>query len=395
MIGINSEERAYLKYKPSLEYKAKIQSIVTEDAGYVPSSVVENLLNKKPSGLLGEISDALDINKMMQERIAKCLEDTNVNGITVEDYLKNAKDKNGDKELVRKFDKDNAMAINGTTQAECLPLLLEMEDELNFLSGNINKHFYNNEANLDHLEVAEEKDNARLDILVEKDKANAFDRTSMDAIGFDNVILEVTSRRLDNCKNLSKQLNGLLCTTVNTYYNGNVDDVVQKYGEAQISTLVSINDVNKISFRGTAKLAQEDTLRSSKLNSVGIKNNLQDMFARVGELKQQSNEILNWALSIDTDYDQNQYTQIVSDAFDQVEFINQEYEKATLEIFKQIKLDEIVKNDIVDTMQQKRFARQKIALLSDIIKEKESDTFDPQEFVDSRGLRNPGTMCSK
>jgi hypothetical protein len=395
MKGINSQERAYLKYKPSLKYDSKILSIVTEDAGYTPSSIVDNLLNKKPSGVLGEINELLDMNKMMQERLAKCLEDTNVNGITVSDYLKNARDKDGDKELVRQFNKDNARAINGTTQAECLPLLLEMEEELNYVSNNINKHFYNNEADTDHLETVEYKDDIRLDALVEKDKEGSLSNLDLDSIGFESVLLEIASRRVDNCRNFLKEINETLYSTVNTYYNDNIDSIVKTYGSTDITTLSVINDMNKVTFRSVSKLSEEDNLRNARLNSVDMKANLQEMLNRIGELKQQSHSILNFALSLDTDYDQNENTQIVSDAFDQVEFINEEYEKAILEVFKQIKLDELAKTDIIDTMKQKREARQKISLITDIIKEKESGTFNAELFVKSKGLRNAGTICSK
>lgn len=395
MVGINNKERDYIKYNPSLTYSKKILSFVSEDTSYTPSDTIVNLLDKKPSGLLGDIQSELDINKMLQERLTKCLQDTNINGTTVAEYMQQAKRKDGDKELVRKFDKDNALAINGTSQAECLPLLLEMEEELLFLQERINQHFYNNEINLDHLEYAEEKDELKMNTLIDKDKQGTFTRLDRDNLAIDNLLLEVVYRRTNNCKNMSKQMNELLCTTVNTYYNGNVEDIVHKYGEADVKTLEHINEVNKISFRQTTALSEEDKLRNKKLNAPTIKADIQDMFSRICELKQRSNAILDFALSIDTDYDQNAYTQIVSDAFDQVEFINESFDQAALELFKQIKLDEIVKNDIVDTMKAKREARQKIALISDIIKEKQSGTFNATEFVNSRGLRHQGTLCSK
>lgn len=395
MIGINQKERAYIKYKPSLTYSAKIMSMVEKETTYTPSESVASLLKNKPSGILGEIENELDIAKMMQERIAKCLEDSNVNGVSIADYLKNKKDPDGDKELTRKFEKDNAMAINGTSQAECLPLLLDSEQELESLSNLLNSHFYNNEVNKEHLEIAEEKDEAKMETTLKKDMSLGFTEQEYGKLQKDDFVLEICHRRLNNCKNLTKQINELLCTTVNTLYNGNVDDIVHKYGEAEIDVLDSINAINKIGFRRTAALGEEDKNRGNKLNNPAIKESMQSLFVRIGELKAQSDKILEWASSIDTDYDQNAYTQIVADAFDQVEYIQAEYEKAALEMFKQIRLDELVKIDIVSSLKEKRAIRQKIALISAIIEEKQSETFNPERFIQDFGLRNPGTMCSK
>lgn len=395
MIGINKKERDYIKYRPSLVYKKEILSLVEKTEAYTPDDSITNLLKTKPSGLLAEIDEASDIVEMMQERLEKCLEDTIVNDMTIKDYVSNATDDDGDKECIRVFDTSNALAINGTSQAECLPLLFDTKKELKSLSCFLNKYFYNNEANIEHLEHAEEKDEARITNLLNKDMANKLSESERTKLEKENFILEICHRRLNNCKNLTKQINELLCTTTNTLYNDCIDDVVCKYGEANIDVLESINDINKISFRKVAALCEEDKQRNKKLNSPSIKEDIQGLFVRIGELKAKSDKILEWATSIDTDYDQNNYTQIVTDAFDQVELIQAEFEKVALEVFKQIRLDEIVKNDIVDTLKEKKALRQKIALISSIIEEKKNGTFDSEELIKNLGLRNPGTMCSK
>lgn len=395
MPGLTKQEVLHLKYKPELGLRSHILSYVTVEPDYVPSDVVGNLLDKTPSGILGELSATIDMAQVLQNRIEKCLSDFSIEGTTFSDYVKALKDDNGDKELVRNFEKKNALALNGTSQAETYPLLYSMELELKDLQDNINDIFYNGSANMDHLDVAESKDKAKLQHLVESDIKGSINRTNHSKLETESVVLELTSRRMENCKNMLKDVNTLLCTTVNTYYNDNIDDIVHKYGEADSDVLSSINEINAISFRKSAQLAENDSTRNSKLNSNAIKKDLNQLFNRISTIKDNSNKTLEWALSIDTDYDQNAYTQIVADAFDQVEFANQEFEKATLEVFKQTKLDEVVRNDIVTSLQAKRYERQKYALISDILVEKKNGTFDPATFVNKRGLRNKGTVCSR
>lgn len=394
MAGLTRKEVSYLKYKPELGIRKKILSTVNMDESYIPLPALDRLLDKSPSGLLGEINDAIDMSKMLQERINKCMEDFSIEGQLFSSYVNELKSEDGDKEFVRSFEKKNALAINGTSQVDVYPLLYEAELELEQLKLYLSNKFYNTDSVEDLLE-ASELDVAKAEVVLKKDMNNTLTRADISKLDSDSSIIEITSRKLENCKNLMKQSNILLCSTVNTYYNGNVDDIVAKFGEADIEVLEVINQANIVSFRKSAMLCEQDATNNKKLNNPDIKDSLVSLLDRVMSIKDDSDKMLSWALAIDTDYDQNAYTQIVEDVFDKVEVARADYDKAILEVFKQIKLDDVVRNDIVSSLQAKRYERQKVALISDIIQEKKNGSFNAEAFVDDKGLRSQGTLCSR
>lgn len=394
---MNNKERSYIKYKPSLQYKSPILSVVERgEEGFNPSPSLQRLLERTPSGVLGEISDTIEDNKVLQKRLEKCLENDVIGGISFSDYAKNLKDKEGDKELVRDFEKQNANSLFGSTQAEVYPMLVEMEEELTTLGDFINQTFYSGGIDMDFLHVAEEKDKSNIDNLISMESSGAMSQLDVGKLQTQDVALEISAKRIDNCKNMQKSINAVLCSTVNTYYNGNIGEIVKAFGNADISVLESMNACNTVSFNRSVMESNNDILRNARSNTPSMKSSMLELFSKVSKIKDDDcSKMLQYALSIDTDSDQSVLTQIVSDMFDSIEFAQDEFQKVTLEVFKQVKSDQLVKNDIVNTVQAKRFERQKSKLISDIITEKKSGTFDAESFISDRSLEAPGTLCSR
>lgn len=390
------KERSFIKYRPNISYVPKILSIVNPSELYTPSPIVSRLLETTPSGMISNLLDLKDELDVLSQRLEKCLEGYMQDGISFRDYASNLKDNNGDKELVMQFESKNSTSESGSSQAEVYPLLIGSMQECDNLIKILNEQIYNNTANLNNLKASEDKDKAYLDAVVEKEMNGKLSDKEYNQIETRGILLEISSRSLKNSKNFIKDVNELLCSTINTYYNGSVADIVSKFGEADSNVLEALKDANRISFKKSVMDVNNDLTRHRRLNKNGMKDGAIRMLTNISKLRDYgSNDITNWIKTIDTEYDSNQYTQIVEDALDGVEFIHQQYTGAMGECFKQLKLDELVKSDLASTLQQKKYARQKLKLISDIITEKSNGIFDSQSFCTKHKLTTSGTLCSK
>lgn len=393
---MDNKERLFIKYRPDIKYVPKILSIVNPDEIYEPSPIVNRLLDTIPSGIIGSLLDLKDDIDILSQRLDKCLEGYNQDGIKFKDYALNLKDNQGDKELVMAFESKNSAAEDGSIQAEIYPLLIDTMKECDNFVALLNEHIYKGKVDTNHLQKHEAEDKAFIDSVIEKEINGQLLEKDYNLLETRGALLEISSRSVKNSKNFIKDVNELLYSTINTYYNDSVVDIVSKFGEADSNVLEALKDANRISFKKSVIDVNNDLTRHRRLNKSGMKDGASRMFINISKLRDfGSNDITKWVEGIDTDYDSNPYTQIVADALDNVEFIHQEYTNAMGECFKQLKLDELVKDDLTSTLQQKKYARQKLKLISDIITEKTNGPFDGEVFCEKYKLTTPGTLCSK
>lgn len=393
---MDNKERLFIKYRPDIKYVPKILSIVNPDEIYEPSPIVNRLLDTIPSGIIGSLLDLKDDLDVLSQRLDKCLEGYNQGGMSFKDYASNLKDSNGDKELVMQFELKNGTSEDGSIQAEVYPLILDATQECDNLVALLNDQIYGGTADTNRLQKHEAEDKAFIDTIIAKEMNGELLEKDYNLLETRGALLEISSRSVKNSKNFIKDVNELLYTTINTYYNNSVVDIVSKFGEADSNVLEAIKDANRISFKKSVINVNNDLTRHRRLNKSGMKDGACRMFVNISKLRDfGSNDITKWVESIDTEYDSNPYTQIVADALDDVEFIHQEYTNAMGECFKQLKLDELVKSDLASTLLQKKYARQKLKLISDIITEKSNGPFDGETFCTKYKLTTPGTLCSK
>lgn len=392
---MDNKERSFIKYRPDIKYVPKILSIVNPSATYEPTEVVSKLLDATPSGVIGGLLDAVDDMNVLSQRLSKCLDGYNAGGVTFKDYANRFKTKS-DGESISRFELANRASEAGSIQAEVYPLILSTVNECEGMINILNKELYKNTIDLAYLQVAEEKDKAFMDKTIEREVEGKLTSKEYNAVETIVILVEIANRVLQNSKNFIKDMNNLLCSTIDTYYNGNIVDIVSKFGEAEINTLEAIKDTSRLSFKKSVMAVDNDMTRHNRLNRNDMKTGVIDMFLNISKLRDYGgNDISSWISTIDTDYDSNPLTQIVCDALDGIEFINTQYVAAMGECFKQVKLDELVKNDLSTTLLEKKYARQKLKLISDIISEKKNGSFKPEAFVEKQRLKLKGNLCSK
>lgn len=383
------KERSIIKYRPDLRYVPEILTNVDSKIEYIPSPLVDRITQKTPSGVLGELISSKEDAEVILEGLKKCV----ANDVDVNSYLN---DIANNPSKAKQIEKENASSPTGSTQLECIPLLLDIIEEYERLISLTTKLMYSDAVDLDKLDVLEKKDHMYIDDIVDKEINGIL--SNADKLNLETKVIEIESisKMSANSKKFLKDAISVLYSGLNRAYNGNIKDIVQAYGEAPIAVLEALKDTSKVEFKKTVMSCENDKVRLRRLNTGGMKQGMVATFQAIANLRDsQTNEICEWLSTIDTDYDQNPVTQVVEDALSSVEFIREEYERAKVEYFKQIKLDELVKNDIIATLKAKKIARQKLNLISDIISERRSNSFDVDSFIKSKGLMSSETLCTR
>ena len=395
-MGINDKEREQLNYRPSIGYKPKVLSIVDPKAIYEVSPIISRLTDILGSDLLDELTGLLGDINVLQKRMEQCLQDTDGNGVSFKEYKKEKRSANPDYDKIVAYESYHATNLNGRIQAEVYPILLDMEDELTEYRDFINKQLFNSQADYEYTDTVRQKEKNTIDKLIESDMQGTLDKSTTRKLGVQAQITKYHQNRIENAKKFTKDLNGVLCYSQNVYYNGNVRRVVEQYATADVQVLDSLNSINKVKFNKTVVDSEKDKRRNAKLNSKESKHGMNTLIQTIADAKTTNNDvILEWAKTIDTDFDSSPLTQIVADVLDKVEFVNAEYDKSIMEMYKHNKVDEMVKADQIQTLTNKKATRQVTNLISDIITEKNSGTFNLDKFLLDRKLENPGTLCTQ
>jgi hypothetical protein len=395
-MGINDKEREYLNYKPKMGYIPKILSVVDPQAIYEMPPVIKRLTDVLGSDLLDELTGLIGDINVLQRRMEQCLQDSDGGGVSFKDYKKEKRSANPDYSKISAYETYHATNLNGRTQAEVYPLLVDMGDELTEYRDFLNKQLFDGQANYEHIDVVRQKEKNKIDKLIESDMQGKVAKSTFRNLAVKAQMMKYHQNRIENSKKFTKDLNGVLCYTPNTYYNGNVRKVVEQYATADVQVLDHLNSINKVKFNKTVVDSEKDKRRNAKLNSKEIKQGMNNVMQTVANAKTtNSDSIMEWAKTIDTDFDSSPLTQVVADILDKVEFINKEYDKTVMEMYKHNKVDEMVKSDQIQTLTDKKATRQVTNLISDIITEKNNGTFHLDKFLLDRKLENPGTLCTQ
>lgn len=393
---INDKERERLKYRPQIGYKPKILSVVNPQSIYEIPPIIQRLTEVLASDLLDELTGLLGDINVLQRRMEQCLQDTECGGTTFKEYKKEKRSANPNYDKITAYENYNASNLKGKIQAEVYPILIDMEDELTEYRDFINQQFFEGQANYEHTDTVRQKEKNKIDKTIELDMQGKLDVKIQKNLSVQAQMTKYAQNRIENSKNFVKDLNGVLCYSTNTYYNGSIREVVGQYASADVKVLDNLNSINKVKFNKTVVDSEKDKRRNTKLNSKEIKKGMNTVMQTIANAKtNNSDTILEWAKTVDTDFDSSPLTQVVADILDKVEFINSEYDKSILELYKHNKVDEMVKADQIQTLIDKKATRQVTNLISDIINEKNNGTFELDKFLLDRKLENPGTLCTQ
>lgn len=395
-MGINDKEREQLNYRPSIGYRPKILSIIDPKAMYEMPPIISRLTEVLGSDLLDDLTGLLGDINVLQKRMEQCLQDTDGNGVSFKEYKKEKRSANPDYDKIVAYESYHSTNLNGRTQAEVYPILIDMENELTEYREFINKQLFDGQADYEHTDTIRQKEKNKIDKFIESDIQGKLDKSTTRKLGVQAQITKYHQNRVENAKKFTKELNGVLCYSPNVYYNGNVRRVIEQYATADVQILDSLNSINKVKFNKTVVDSEKDKRRNIKLNSKESKQGMNTLMQNIANAKTINNDvILEWAKTIDTDFDSSPLTQIVADILDKVEFVNAEYDKSIMEMYKHNKVDEMVKADQIQTLTNKKATRQVTNLISDIVTEKNSGTFNLDKFLLDRKLENPGTLCTQ
>lgn len=382
---MRSQDRYILEYRPNIEYrppKSYYPIILKQHTEYTPSNNIFRAISLIPSGLLGEIEDNIQDAKMLANRIASCFDS--------KEYLKAREE---DKLKARDLLQQNSK-IEGNIQLETLPHVLNTIDNYEILEKILSTIIYKDNKNKDIKEL-EEIDKKYLDDLIDKQINNKMTDRDINILQTRVIEIEGINRLNNNNKTFIKNLHYMLCSTLNQGYNGNIKGIIKEYSEAENSVLKVLKQTKTVDFNKKSMILSQDEIRAERLNQSEMTVGLVKTFSAISELRD-NNLINEWLSKKDTNSDQDYIiTKIMEESLSDVEFLKEEYNKAKVEFYKQIKLDELVKKDIVSSLEVKNEARKKYNLIKEILEEKESNSFTLESFISKRGLELEGTICSR
>ena len=249
---MKNSEVQLVKYRPNLKYTSPILTNVNPDVEFSPSPTLERLMNKTPSGILGELDNTIEEMEVILERLKRCETEKDVN-----EYIK-AIQSNGTK--AKDIEKANAFDITGTTQFECIPLLLDSIEECRKIKYMIKSSIYKDSTN-SSLKYYEHRDQTYIDFITKKELNKTMTMSELTTAESIAVMVDCASKMLSNTKSFVKGLISVLNNTLNEVYNGNIANIVQTYGSASLSVLTSLNDINKIQFKKACIECENDKIR--------------------------------------------------------------------------------------------------------------------------------------
>ena len=394
--GLNDKESKYIKYKPNLGFVPKILSKINPDDIYVLPPALEAITDILPSSILQELNDLIQDIAVLGERMAKCLQDDVAVGIPFKVYQAAKTSAEPDYEVISLYENHHATNLKGSIQAETYPILLEMGTELTQYKDFFNKQFYDGKADYEHLDVNADKEKAEIEKIVGDDINGKLSPTVYNKMEVNAQLSRYALNRVENAKKYVKDLNEVLCYTTNQYYNGYVRDVVTTLGNAPTETLKDFNSMNEIKFKQSVEMSEQDSIRAARLNTKELKQGMNEVVQTIANMKTNgSDNLLTWIKTLDSNFDQSPVTMIMTDALDRIEFVQEAYDEALLELFKHNRLDQMLKDDQIGTMLEKKKSRQLHTLISEIVLEKENGTFDVDKFLAEKKLELPGTLCTK
>lgn len=392
----------FLEYRPRLEYKKKLEAHlqeamvdgVPESAGFEDElngpavSKVEDFLNKNvtptytPSEALVEyieISPVAVVQGIVElqlkldtftRKIIDYLNDNRANRPPVNDYIL-ARAVN-DYSVIQAFEEE-AFDIEGTVEADMLPVLLDLHDEMDMLFRFSNSYLYQNRLvepiPFDKLQVEEE------DIVkhaIELDKNLQLDT---DALHEQNHLLQYLHHRVEMVDRFVDGLDGIITTTPEDAYGvgveaaiGSIENIHTDIVKEDITNttpaifssgflLDSMKQMNTLRFEKQAQYVYDSSQRMSRLVDRDTKAGLLAQVVALQYEKLNSRHLFQWMERISPEDDLNPLNAIFFDLLEGSEEVLDLADTLVQDLYRTVELERIQLEDYADSLYAKKLIR--------------------------------------
>lgn len=394
-MSLSSYDRSILNYRPDWGVKGVVIETMARDVNYKLPPNIDRLADVTPSDLLGELGDLLDEISKLNAKLELCLEDDSVDGVPFKQYAEEKRKDNPDHSLISKYEDYHESNINGNTQSEVFSILSSLEDELSEYRDFLNKQYCGGEADYSNLSKTKELEEEQIRDVVNQDIDKGMTLSQKAEIDMKAQQMVYAMRRIDGNKKFVEELNKLLYSSVNEYYNGSVRGVVEGLSQAPDEVMSILRESAEIDFKRNVIDTSSQKRRSDKLNSKEAKRGMNKTAIKVSDTNYKTKKLIEWAMNVDTDYDTNPMTQIVTDVLDSADFVQEEQTKSMVEMLKQNELESRLRKDMLDSMKKKKNSRQVHSLMSAVEREKKRGNVDIDKFISDNKLESPGNLCTR
>ena len=398
-MGLDKLGRDYLNYRPVWGYTpiylAKPFKGNVDLPEYMPSKCIESLTDVLPSSILNEISSLLENLTVIQKRLEQCLLSQKANGVTFTQYRNELTSPKPDYKLINQWENHQRTSLDGSIQGEVYRYILDMQQEFVEYREALDKQIYGAKSNLP-IDKKVDEDKLFVDNMVKKDMSGALAPEYINKIRVKTQLNRYALERTLNAQEYVKGLTGLCTYTLNDRYEGNITAVVQGFSDTSLDNLKYFNHISKVSFKQKAAKAENDRLHAENMLSVSTKAGMNEtMFGISNTVIDARQPMLTWAGSLDSDDDNGPETFLLEEILDRLEFLDNEHSNIMESMFGMNRLDAISKQDLLQTMRDKKSSRMLVNLVDAIIIEREKNTFDLNKFIQKHKLLEPGNMCTK
>lgn len=393
------QEREHLNYRPILGYKPDIgwlvKQVSTEELEkYQPSSEITDANSIMASDLLAAVGDTIKDNELLLTKLEDCLRQDNSGPMSFDNYLM-AKEA-GDYNKASQYEEYHHTSVDGQIQAEMYLALLDLQEDLESCTEHVKNTFFAGSG--DSKDRLQEKEKASLGARIVQDIKDP-GQTDKLALAVEAKLKYLAKERIENAQDFMNKAQGLLSTTTNDQFGGDIKKGIEKLAQAPAGGLAVIKDLAETK---VVKLAFQGRAIKNRLSNVGNSTMRKEQSRCINKLKEtrlgQVKMITPWFRELTLNDEAGTCNAIMDCVVDSISDIDSGLEQAIFEAMQTNQLDKMNRDDLVDNLTQKKATRQVYKLASDM--QKHFDSQDPdrtrqiKRFVDNFNLDKPGNECT-
>lgn len=391
-MSMNKRERQYIEYRPQLGLTANIQAVITsirEDGNpdyNIPQELLE-ALETSPCSVLGKAMTTLEGIDNLLDNIEENLRDTVADGLSFQDYIIN-REKDGDPHIVHQWEDYQSLNADGTLLGEVYPILLNVRGNLVDNINLLNDELLTGDIQYDNVEDICKQQAKELDNLIRTD-ATKRDDAVLEELKTKNELTDAIDGAIDGIQSFLEDVSALLDMTVNDYYKGDVETVVDQLAEVDKSQLNRLEALSHIGFNQYAEAGEDVKQRMDRVKDSN--EILHEEVKAMRKLKLDTGKVLTWLGEIDTDGDSSPMTEIVENTLLSVTTVLEGYDDVLDDMHKSNEMQLMQFEDVVDTLYLKESHRVQQRIVKDMKKHFDHTDRDRKKqvkrFAENMGYR--------
>jgi hypothetical protein len=402
----------FLEYHPHLTYKRKLEAILedyeTEDVsmghpqgveqkspsdlleknGYVPNEAIRERVDATPTDVIVNMAEAKTKIATLVDKIVEKLKEDVTKPIHIDDYMK-AKEENN-KDITYAFEDFHSDNIEGSTAAETLPVLKDLEEELNSLGEFAGSNLFPQELDndLDYLasqiERLEKEEEAEVSQLIEADKNGLLD---VDPINEKNHILHFLSNRAESISKLTEDVDRIISASSESIH-GKSGSRIKDIATNHTSLRKEFHKLNLRRFLQETKNAYDARQRMLRLVDKSYKRKLLDEVVKFQEEKLKSRDSLSALYQLNPDDEGDPLNIYLFELVDDIQRVKDTCDSLVEDLYKIVDLEHLQMMDYLMSLEGKNVCRQVNSIISSIDGATAEDELTEREIQVLNNLTN-------